>query len=230
LTQFIATFPESSSPLGPHPVPLGTDSSRFAASGGAFFVNSHGTKIDLPGEFNLFRRSDLKSREKADYSEQSCVPATSDLGRLRKAAANCRACDLYREATQTVFGEGGPSVDIVFIGEQPGDQEDKVGRPFVGLAGHILDEALRAVGIDRSKCYVTNAVKHFKWKARGKRRILRPNELETTTDLKSVLVEPKFATVGGTIHSDHIELYSAEKPPIHEGQSIMVRSLDPHGE
>ena len=68
-------------------------------------------------------------------------------------------CDLYREATQTVFGEGGPSADIVFIGEQPGDQEDKVGRPFVGLAGHILDEALRAVGIDRSKCYVTNAVK-----------------------------------------------------------------------
>jgi uracil-DNA glycosylase len=134
-------------------------------------VNSHGTKIDLPGEFNLFRRSDLKSREKADYSEQSCVPATSDLERLRKAAANCRACDLYREATQTVFGEGGPSVDIVFIGEQPGDQEDKVGRPFVGPAGHILDEALRAVGIDRSKCYVTNAVKHFKWKARGKRRI-----------------------------------------------------------
>jgi Uracil DNA glycosylase superfamily len=157
LTQFIATFPESSSPIGPHPVPLGTDSSRFAARAGLLFVNSHGTKIDLPGEFNLFRRSDLKSREKADYSEQICVPATSDLGRLRKAAANCRACDLYREATQTVFGEGGPSVDIVFIGEQPGDQEDKVGRPFVGPAGHILDEALRAVGIDRSKCYVTSS-------------------------------------------------------------------------
>ncbi len=99
------------------------------------------------------------------------VPDTNDLGKLRRAAADCQACPLYRDATQTVFGEGGPHVEVVFIGEQPGDQEDRVGKPFVGPAGNILDQALHLVGIDRSKCYVTNAVKHFKWKPRGKRRI-----------------------------------------------------------
>ena len=99
------------------------------------------------------------------------VSATSDLRELRTAAAKCQACPLYRNATQTVFGEGGPNVEVFFIGEQPGDQEDRVGKPFVGPAGRILDQALRAAGIDRSKCYVTNAVKHFKWKLRGKHRI-----------------------------------------------------------
>ena len=117
------------------------------------------------------RRRDLKFEQDAYYSEQTPVPATSDLEELRTAAANCRACPLYRNATQTVFGEGGPDVEVVFIGEQPGDQEDKVGKPFVGPAGRILDRALKAAGIDRSNCYVTNAVKHFKWKGRGKRRI-----------------------------------------------------------
>ena len=87
-----------------------------------------------------------------------------------RKAAKCQACPLFRNATQTVFGEGGAGV-VVFIGEQPGDQEDKVGKPFVGPAGQILDRALKVVGIDRSECYVTNAVKHFKWKPRGKRRI-----------------------------------------------------------
>ncbi len=115
--------------------------------------------------------SDLKSGEDAEYRERTSAPATRDLGKLRAAAANCRACPLYRDATQTVFGEGGSDVNVVFIGEQPGDQEDKVGRPFVGPAGGVLDQALQVVGIDRSNCYVTNAVKHFKWKARGKRRI-----------------------------------------------------------
>jgi len=99
------------------------------------------------------------------------VPPTGDLGKLRAAAGHCQACPLYRNATQTVFGEGGPDVEVVFIGEQPGDQEDKVGKPFVGPAGRILDQALGVVGIDRSSCYVTNAVKHFKWKLRGRRRI-----------------------------------------------------------
>jgi DNA polymerase len=78
---------------------------------------------------------------------------------------------LYRNATQTVFGEGGPEADVVFVGEQPGDQEDRAGKPFVGPAGRLLDQALNAAGIDRSACYVTNAVKHFKWKPLGKRRI-----------------------------------------------------------
>jgi uracil-DNA glycosylase family protein len=114
-------------------------------------------------------RNELKVGKEPDYGEGTPVPATSDLGELRKKAAKCQACPLFRNATQTVFGEGGAGV--VLIGEQPGDQEDRVGKPFVGAAGQILDRALKVVGIDRSQCYVTNAVKHFKWKPRGKRRI-----------------------------------------------------------
>ena len=119
----------------------------------------------------MSRRSDLKPGKETEHSELTPVPATSDLSKLRTAAAKCQACPLYRNATQTVFGGGGPDVDVFFIGEQPGEQEDRVGKPFVGPAGRILDQALRAAGIDRSKCYVTNAVKHFKWKLRGKHRI-----------------------------------------------------------
>jgi uracil-DNA glycosylase family protein len=115
-------------------------------------------------------RNEWKIGKEADYGEVNPVPANSDLGELRRKAAKCQACPLFRNATQTVFGEGGGGV-VVFIGEQPGDQEDKVGKPFVGPAGQILDRALKVVGIDRSQCYVTNAVKHFKWKPRGKRRI-----------------------------------------------------------
>jgi uracil-DNA glycosylase family protein len=95
----------------------------------------------------------------------------ASLEKLAAAAAKCRNCDLWREATQTVFGEGRPDAPLMLVGEQPGDQEDRVGRPFVGPAGRLLDEALAEAGIDRDDVYVTNAVKHFKWKARGKRRI-----------------------------------------------------------
>ena len=94
-----------------------------------------------------------------------------ELERLRRDAADCRACPLWQTGTQTVFGEGAASAQVVFVGEQPGDQEDKQGRPFVGPAGRVLDEALELAGIDRSTTYVTNGVKHFKWTARGKRRI-----------------------------------------------------------
>ena len=98
------------------------------------------------------------------------------LDRLRRDAADCHACPLWETGTQTVFGEGAASAQVVFVGEQPGDQEDKQGRPFVGPAGRVLDEALELAGIDRSAAYVTNAVKHFKWVARGKRRIhAKPN-------------------------------------------------------
>jgi DNA polymerase len=99
------------------------------------------------------------------------VPPAPTLPKLRKAAAGCRGCDLWQRGTQTVFGEGPSRAQVVFVGEQPGDQEDKAGRPFVGPAGRLLDEALEEAGIDRSLAYVTNAVKHFKWEARGKRRI-----------------------------------------------------------
>jgi uracil-DNA glycosylase len=93
------------------------------------------------------------------------------LEELRAEAAGCRACPLWETGTQTVFGEGADSARVMFVGEQPGDQEDKQGRPFVGPAGRLLDDALELAGIDRSTTYVTNAVKHFKWEARGKRRI-----------------------------------------------------------
>jgi len=89
----------------------------------------------------------------------------------RRAAADCRACPLWERGTQTVFGEGPPLAEIMFVGEQPGNAEDLAGRPFVGPAGRLLDRALAEVGIDRRDVYVTNAVKHFKWEARGKRRI-----------------------------------------------------------
>jgi DNA polymerase len=99
------------------------------------------------------------------------LPSEQNLESLRKAAASCRGCDLYLTGTQTVFGEGRRQSEVMLVGEQPGDQEDRAGQPFVGPAGRVLDEALEEVGIDRQTVYVTNAVKHFKWVARGRRRI-----------------------------------------------------------
>src|SRR6195256_2980331 len=110
---------------------------------------------------------------------QAGRPSTMSLEDLRRAAAKCTNCDLYARATQTVFGEGADDADLVLVGEQPGDQEDLAGHPFVGPAGRILDRGLEAAGIDRSTVYVTNVVKHFKWTPRGKRRIhQRPNAEE----------------------------------------------------
>jgi DNA polymerase len=99
------------------------------------------------------------------------LPPDRDLESLRRAAAGCRGCHLYEDATQTVFGEGGEGAEVMLVGEQPGDREDVEGRPFVGPAGKLLDRALEEAGIDRATVYVTNAVKHFKWQPRGKRRI-----------------------------------------------------------
>jgi uracil-DNA glycosylase family protein len=101
------------------------------------------------------------------------IPQQPTLPKLREAAAKCRGCDLWKKATQTVFGEGNPDAKVMFVGEQPGDREDLEGSPFVGPAGRILDEALAEVGIERSEVYVTNVVKHFRWEGatRGKRRI-----------------------------------------------------------
>jgi uracil-DNA glycosylase len=99
------------------------------------------------------------------------LPAKKTLPALREAVQDCRGCDLYRYATQAVAGEGPASSVIVFVGEQPGDEEDRQGRPFVGPAGRLFDRALEEAGIDRSHVFVTNAVKHFKFEERGKRRI-----------------------------------------------------------
>lgn len=99
------------------------------------------------------------------------LPASHDLPSLREAANHCRGCDLYLRGTQTVFGEGRAGAHVMLVGEQPGDYEDREGRPFVGPAGKLLDDCLDRAGIDRTQVYVTNAVKHFKWEPRGKRRI-----------------------------------------------------------
>src|SRR5437660_8477037 len=107
------------------------------------------------------------------------VPSRRRLPRLRTAAATCTACDLYKRGTQTVFGEGLETARAIFLGEQPGDAEDRAGRPFVGPAGKLLDRALEEAGIDRKLVYVTNVVKHFKWTPRGKRRLHeKPNARE----------------------------------------------------
>jgi uracil-DNA glycosylase len=130
-------------------------------------------------------------------SAAAYLPDRIDHESLREAAQRCRGCDLWRNATQAVIGEGPDSAEAMFVGEQPGDQEDVEGLPFVGPAGRMFDKALAEVGIDRSRVYVTNAVKHFKWQPRGKRRLhQKPNGTETAAcrpwlDAELELVHPR---------------------------------------
>ena len=125
------------------------------------------------------------------------IPDRPTLKGVREAAKGCEACDLYKRGTQTVFGEGASKAELMLIGEQPGDQEDLAGHPFVGPAGRLLDKALADAGIDRAKVYVTNVVKHFKWEPRGKRRIhKKPNAGEIAAcrpwlDTEIQLVKPR---------------------------------------
>src|SRR5437660_7679821 len=114
-----------------------------------------------------------------EFARPAQPPDTTSWSALRDAAKDCEACHLYQRATQTVFGEGPKGATMMLVGEQPGDYEDVAGKPFVGPAGKIMDQALEEAGIDRSDIYVTNAVKHFKWEPRGKRRIhKKPNSRE----------------------------------------------------
>lgn len=129
--------------------------------------------------------------------------ATSALSELAAEAAHCTRCELYRYATQVVFGEGPVGASLMFVGEQPGDKEDLTGRPFVGPAGRILDQALAESGVDRAQVYVTNAVKHFKYEERGKRRLHKaPNRGEVQAcrwwlDRELSLVKPKLVIALG---------------------------------
>jgi uracil-DNA glycosylase family protein len=121
----------------------------------------------LPG----YPKLTMAQQSLLDETAAPLIPPRPSLKKLRDAAAGCKACPLWKTGTQTVFGEGSPKAEVMFVGEQPGDQEDKLGEPFVGPAGRLLDKALEAAEIDRSLTYVTNVVKHFKWQGRGKRRI-----------------------------------------------------------
>src|SRR5919198_3146269 len=137
------------------------------------------------------------------YPRPAKPPDTSSLTAVRDAARECTACHLYKRATQTVFGEGPKDAVIMLVGEQPGDYEDQEGKPFVGPAGKIMDQALEEAGIDRKEVYVTNAVKHFKWEPRGKRRIhQKPNSREIAAcrpwlEAELRIVKPKLVVAMG---------------------------------
>jgi len=144
------------------------------------------------------RKRSLSSASTAEY-----VPETTSLGVLREAAADCRGCDLYRHATQTVFGEGRAGAPFIFVGEQPGDSEDQDGRPFVGPAGKLLRASKQEAGIDEKDVYITNAVKHFKFIERGKQRIHQtPKRIEIVAcspwlDAEILAVKPQMVVALG---------------------------------
>ncbi|HET8547930.1 MAG TPA: UdgX family uracil-DNA binding protein [Bryobacteraceae bacterium] len=120
-------------------------------------------------------------RKSAISTAAALIPAEASLNQVREIAAGCQACDLYRNATQTVFGDGRLRAKVMLVGEQPGNDEDLAGKPFVGPAGRLLDKALEEAGVERTLAYVTNVVKHFKWEPRGKRRIhAKPSAAEIT--------------------------------------------------
>src|SRR5438876_2421850 len=139
----------------------------------------------------------MPARKPSHNSAEDLIPDQPTLGSLRQAAAGCRACDLWEQGTQTVFGAGRRRAKVMLIGEQPGNEEDLTGKPFVGPAGRLLDDALEEAGIDRSQTYVTNVVKHFKWEPRGKRRIhAKPNAQEVRAcrpwlDAEIAVVKPE---------------------------------------
>ncbi|MBV9885272.1 MAG: UdgX family uracil-DNA binding protein [Acidobacteria bacterium] len=148
-------------------------------------------------------KSKPRAAKNSAQTDAPTLPIAKSIDDARNRAKNCEACDLYKNATQTVFGQGASKPRIVFVGEQPGDQEDRQGKPFVGPAGKLLDTALEQAGIDRNKTYVTNAVKHFKWEPRGKRRIhKKPNSAEIAAcrpwlDTEIALLKPEVVVCLG---------------------------------
>lgn len=160
------------------------------------------------------------------------VPDTRDLDDLAGAASACKGCDLYLEATQTVFGSGSAGAEMMLVGEQPGDQEDRVGAPFVGPAGRLLDKALVQAGIDRERVYVTNAVKHFKFTLpeRGKRRIHKtPGRTEVVACRPWLLAElnavrPEVLVLMGATAAQSL-MGSAFRLTAHRGEALRLPAL-----
>ena len=163
--------------------------------------------------------------QRRDTSAADRIPDRPTLKTVRAAARDCRACDLWKTGTQTVFGEGPGKAPLMLVGEQPGDQEDLSGHPFVGPAGKLLDKALADAGIDRSHVYVTNVVKHFKWEPRGKRRIhKKPRASEIAAcrpwlDTEIALVRPKAIVCLGATAAQAL-LGAAFKVTAHRGTFI----------
>ena len=163
--------------------------------------------------------------QRRDTSASDHIPDRPTLKTVRTAARDCRACDLWKNGTQTVFGEGPRKAPLMLVGEQPGDQEDLSGHPFVGPAGKLLDKALADAGIDRSNVYVTNVVKHFKWEPRGKRRIhKKPRASEIAAcrpwlDTEIALVRPKAIVCLGATAAQAL-LGAAFKVTAHRGTFI----------
>jgi uracil-DNA glycosylase family protein len=166
------------------------------------------------------------------------MDAAARLEELASEAAGCRDCPLWRDATQTVFGDGSPDARLVLIGEQPGDAEDKEGLPFIGPAGRLLDEALEAAEVSRDDTYVTNAVKHFKWTAKGKRRIhQRPNRTEVVAcrqwlDAEFQVLQPDAlvtlgATAGKTLFGSKFRIKDAEGEVLDLEGRPLVATLHP---
>jgi len=163
------------------------------------------------------------------------APESGNLDDVREAAHDCKACPLWANATQTVFGEGPEHARIMLVGEQPGDQEDLQGHPFVGPAGRLLDKALNDAGIDRELVYVTNAVKHFKWEPRGKRRLhKKPGEAEISAchqwlERELELVAPTLVVAMGATaarallgRATPIEANRGRAMPLHGGMQVMI--------
>jgi DNA polymerase len=171
-------------------------------------------------------------RQRAESPAVELIPDQLDLPHLREAAADCQACDLYKPATQTVFGEGAVGGAVMFVGEQPGDREDLAGKPFVGPAGRILDEALERAGIDRGRVYVTNAVKHFKFLQRGKRRLhQKPNASEIAAcrpwlDAEIATVRPRLIVCLGATAAQAL-LGSSFRVSIDRGRVMERTGLPP---
>ena len=175
---------------------------------------------------------------KPPNSAADFLPARFTLKALREAARSCKGCDLYQNATQTVFGEGPETADVIFVGEQPGDQEDRQGRPFVGPAGRLLDKALAAARISRDQVYVTNAVKHFKWIRRGKRRLHQKPVVRQVMACKPWLeaevevVKPKIVVCMGTTAAQAVlgkaVLITRERGEFIESDSGLVTFITIH--